>query len=442
MQGARARIGAGDCFHQALLTHRLQRQVKDPRSAQGRNYPLPCLLAIAVCAFTAAGHDRLTAVGQWIARATPADLARLRAPRDPLTGVYRVPDEKTIRVVLDRLEPAELTRALLGQRPRPGRVRSAVDGSPTQAVRAYRQRRQRREVLAAASSGLNAVAVDGKSSRGARRADGRRVHLLGVAGHASSGGRVLGQVEVDAKHNETSHFTDLLGPLELTGQVATFDTLHTARANLDWLVTSKHAHYIAVIKNQPLLHQRVTALPWKDVPTGARIPDHGHGRDETRTLKSAHVEGLDLPHARQAIKITRWRQDSTTRKTSRETVYAVTDLTSAQATAADLARLVREHWGIEVVHQGRHLRRGPRHRLHRPRTDQPGHHPLRDHQRHPRRRLPAHPRRPTRPHHRPGLSAAPRPHMIKTGNSSVRRSPDRRDRCGAWRTSRLLACAE
>jgi hypothetical protein len=29
-------------------------QVKDPRSAQGRIYSLPCLLAIAVCAFTAA----------------------------------------------------------------------------------------------------------------------------------------------------------------------------------------------------------------------------------------------------------------------------------------------------------------------------------------------------------------------------------------------------
>jgi hypothetical protein len=29
-----------------------------------------------------------------------ADLARLRAPRDPLTGRHRAPDEKTIQVVL------------------------------------------------------------------------------------------------------------------------------------------------------------------------------------------------------------------------------------------------------------------------------------------------------------------------------------------------------
>jgi DDE family transposase len=52
----------------------------DPRSPQGRIYPLPCLIAIAVCACTAAGNDRLTAAGQWTRRASQADLARLRAP--------------------------------------------------------------------------------------------------------------------------------------------------------------------------------------------------------------------------------------------------------------------------------------------------------------------------------------------------------------------------
>src|SRR5216684_6546435 len=44
-------------------------ELPDPRSPQGRIYPLACLIAIAVCAFTAAGNDRFTAVGQWIQRA-------------------------------------------------------------------------------------------------------------------------------------------------------------------------------------------------------------------------------------------------------------------------------------------------------------------------------------------------------------------------------------
>ncbi len=50
----------------------------DPRSPRGRRYPLTCLIAVAVCAFTAAGNDRFTAVGQWVRRAGQQDLARLR----------------------------------------------------------------------------------------------------------------------------------------------------------------------------------------------------------------------------------------------------------------------------------------------------------------------------------------------------------------------------
>src|SRR5580693_7576195 len=317
----------------------------DPRSPQGRIYPLACLVAIAVCAFTAAGNDRFTAVGQWVRRASQADLARLRAPWDPLAGRYRAPDEKTIRVVLDRLDPRALARALLGPRPRRAR-RSG--GPPAASVRRYRARRAAQQAKALARGRLRAVAVDGKTSRGARRADGTRVHLLGVAEH---GGRLLDHLEVDVKHNETSYFTELLDPLDLDGAVVTFDALHTVRANLDWLAGKKKAHDIAVVKqNQPLLHARITALPWPQVPAGSITREAGHGRTETRTVKAAHVSGLDFPHACQAIKITRWRKDTAAGKISRETAYAVTSLASADATAPDLARLVREHWSIEAHH--------------------------------------------------------------------------------------------
>jgi predicted transposase YbfD/YdcC len=304
----------------------------DPRSPRGRVYPLACLVATALCAFTAAGNDRLTAVGQWIRRASQADLARLRAPWDPMAGRYRAPDEKTIRVVLERLDP----RALLGRaggRRRPG-------GRPPASVRGYRARRAARQAKMLARDRLMAVAVDGKTCRGARRADGTRVHLLGIAEH---GGHLLDHLE-------------LLGPVDLDGAVVTFDALHTVRANLDWLVTSKKAHYIAVVKqNEPLLHAQVRALPWRQVPAGSVTRERGHGRAETRTLKAAHVSGLDFPGARQAIKITRWRQDTATGRTSRQTVYAVTSLTSADATAGDLARLVREQWSIEAHHHVRDL---------------------------------------------------------------------------------------
>jgi predicted transposase YbfD/YdcC len=331
-------------------------QVADPRSALGRVYPLSCLLAIAVCAFTAAGHDRLTAVGQWIAGASEQDLGRLRVPYDLVVGAYRVPDEKTIRVVLDRIDPQQLTRALLGPRPR---VRTAPDGSPSRKVRTYRARRNKQAALAAARSTVTGVAVDGKTSRGARRKNGSRVHLLGVCEH---GGRFLDQVEVDVKHNEVSHFRAVLQRQDLTGTVVTFDALLTVRTNLDWLVKTKHAHYIAVVKkNQPLLYRRLKDLPWKQVRSGAATREIGHGRIETRTVKAVHVDDLDFPHARQAMKITRWRQNRITAKISRESIYLITDLTSADATAADLARLAREQWTSEANHHTRDVSFGEDH---------------------------------------------------------------------------------
>jgi hypothetical protein len=73
----------------------------------------------------------------------------------------------------------------------------------------------------------------------------------------------------------------------------TFDALHTVRANLDWLVTSKHAHYVAVVKkNQPLLHAKLKALPWKKVPAGTTTRETGHGRTETHALKAVHIDRL------------------------------------------------------------------------------------------------------------------------------------------------------
>src|SRR5258708_5431476 len=205
-----------------------------------------------------------------------AALPRLRAPWDPVSGRYRAPDEKTIRVVLDRLDPRALTRALLGPRPR----RRRPGGPSSASVRDYRARRAAQQAKTLARDRLRAVAVDGKTSRGARRPDGTRVHLLGVAEH---GGRLLDHLEVDVKHNETSHFTALLEPLDLDGAVVTFDALHTVRANLDWLAGHKKASYIAVVKkNQPLLHARVKALPWRQVPAGSLTRDTGHGRSPRR----------------------------------------------------------------------------------------------------------------------------------------------------------------
>jgi hypothetical protein len=113
-----------------------------------RIYPLACPVAIAGCAFAAAGNDRFTAVGQWVKRASQADLARLRTPWEPPRRRYRAPDEKTIRVVLDRLDPR--ARALPGLEP--GRH----SGGPPASVRGYRARRAAQQAQLLARSRLRA----------------------------------------------------------------------------------------------------------------------------------------------------------------------------------------------------------------------------------------------------------------------------------------------
>jgi DDE_Tnp_1-associated len=62
--GARVAESGPDGENLAAGTWQRLEALPDPRSPQGRIYPLACLIATAVCAFTAAGNDRLTAVGQ------------------------------------------------------------------------------------------------------------------------------------------------------------------------------------------------------------------------------------------------------------------------------------------------------------------------------------------------------------------------------------------
>ena len=80
-------------------------------------------------------------------------------------------------------------------------------------------------------------------------------------------GLVTAQREVDGRTNEITVFQPLLAGLDLADTVVTFDALHSQTAHARFLVDDKKAHYIAVIKgNQPLLHQQLKHLPWRDVP--------------------------------------------------------------------------------------------------------------------------------------------------------------------------------
>ncbi|MFD4397767.1 transposase [Kitasatospora sp. NPDC058478] len=79
----------------------------------------------------------------------------------------------------------------------------------------------------------------------------------------------------------------------------------------------------------------------------------GHGRSEIRRIKVATVNNLLFPGACQAVQVKRRRTDRKTGKTTIATIYAVTSLTAEQATPAQLAQLIRNHWKIEALHHVR-----------------------------------------------------------------------------------------
>src|SRR6266568_2738024 len=289
-------------------------RVPDPRDRRGIRYPLVPVLAIAVCAMLT-GARSYAAIAEWAADAPPRLRARLGLPG-------AVPDLVTIWRVLTSVDPAALDAAI---------------GTWVRAQLAARRPAGRRAV----------IAVDGKTVRGARSADGSAPHLLACLDHGA--GVVLAQVAVDGKTNEITMFTSLLGQAgDLREALVTADALHAQREHATWLA-ERGAHYLVTVKgNQPGLLRQLRSLPWKQVPAGHVQDGRGHGRIERRIVKAVTVAaGIAFPHAAQAIQVTRKSRRPGSRRWRTETSYAITSLPAAQARPGQLAAWIRGHWKIE-----------------------------------------------------------------------------------------------
>jgi predicted transposase YbfD/YdcC len=82
----------------------------------------------------------------------------------------------------------------------------------------------------------------------------------------------------------------------------------------------------------------------------ARTLDGGHGRIDTRSLLCSGdlpAGYLDFPHVAQVFCLTRTRKHKKSGKEEEETLYGLTSLPKAQASARRLLCLCRRHWYIE-----------------------------------------------------------------------------------------------
>lgn len=302
--------------------------VPDPRKKRGVRHRFAAILFVSVCAVVS-GARSFAAIAEWAAD-TVND-----AVDDTLSGMgIGAPNASTIRRALSALTGDGFDTAIGGF------LAGRLAAARTTTAKGKAGGRARRR----------AIAVDGKALRGSRVGDGRARMLMACLDHDA--GVTLGQVEIDEKTNEIPLFSTLLDQIDdLAEVVVTADALHAQREHATYL-HRRGAHYVLTVKgNQQKLRRQLASQPWKDVPAGHRETDHTHGRTVTRTYKVITIAaGILFPHAAQAVQITRTRKHKrkgTSRRATRETMYAITSLTAEQAQPAELARYIRGHWHVE-----------------------------------------------------------------------------------------------
>lgn len=155
--------------------------VSDGRCEQGRVHPVAVVLALCAAAVVA-GMRSFTAIGGWVADVPAELLAQLYGRR------AESPSKATIWRVVTGADPAVVDAVIGAWLAGQSSADQAAAGEPAAGE------------SDGGSSALVAIAVDGKTVRGATDPEGNQVHLLAAATHTD--GLVLGQVEVGAKTNE------------------------------------------------------------------------------------------------------------------------------------------------------------------------------------------------------------------------------------------------
>ena len=203
-------------------------RLKDVRRSKGRRHRLGSTLTICALA-TVCGARGTRAIADFASYLTRTQLRLLHAYCNPKTGRYEPPSEPTIRRVLKQVPAAEFDAAAMAW--------LAVHDPHA----------------------LRGLAVDGKTVKGSRRADGRPVHL--VAGVSPESLRLVAQRPVDEKSNEITALRPMLAKVPLDGVVVTADAMHAQQEAARFLQQEKGAEYFFSLKgNQPSIQDKAQKL--------------------------------------------------------------------------------------------------------------------------------------------------------------------------------------
>jgi len=216
--------------------HGYLRRLPEPRGGRRQLHRLSSVLTISLAAVLSGARGYL-AIAEFAARLTQAQRKRLRCYYSRERQRFEAPSEATVRRVLSQVDPGALEDAFGAW-------------------------------LTALAPRDEAVAIDGKTLKGARGDDGRQRHLL--AALLQQQGAVIAQREVAAKTNEIPELRTLLEGLDIASRVVTADALHTQAETARTIVEDKQGDYLFTVKaNQPSLYQDCQALPDSAFSPGA-----------------------------------------------------------------------------------------------------------------------------------------------------------------------------
>lgn len=290
--------------------------VTDPRVNRGKNYPLIEMIFLTLCACIA-DADGWADVERY-------GKAKLDWLRKHFPFEHGIPSHDTLGLVFSRLDTVEFYAALQSLA---NDIATTLEGQT--------------------------VAFDGKTLRGSHNSSLGKSALHSVSAWVCGLRMCIGLKSVEDKSNEIPAVQELIQLLDLKGAVVTADAMHCQVETAEAII-KKEADYILIVKgNQPslqdALHDAIVKAMENDDPKVRRTRkrETNRGRIETREVIVQPVPKDSAAFAKWAgIKsigvIHRTREVNGKLEEATETL-----ISSREPKVRDIARRIREHWGIE-----------------------------------------------------------------------------------------------
>jgi len=298
----------------ALLEH--FSALDDPRQPGKVLYPLPEVMLLVLCA-SLSGAEDFVEVQFW-------GQEKLPFLRSLLPFKRGIPSHDTLNDVINALDPELFSACFVAW------VEGLREDEP------------------------DIVAIDGKTSRRARRGQTHPLHV--VSAWATRQRLVLGQQAVGSKSNEIIAIPLLLERLHLTGALVSIDAMG-CQTKIAQSILDRGADYLLALKdNQRSLADEVEMFfqtPQHAAADACETIDANHGRIETRRHWVSHdVDWLTTTRrfpgeprfpGLKAIALV----EASVERNGVTTTARRYFLSSLPIEATMLARAVRAHWGIE-----------------------------------------------------------------------------------------------